>query len=1165
MTRMCEELERINRLAVQELQRQVQCGGHGFVEVIITEGELIAGIEFKEMPRDPASVPMAAALTPVSVIRSFPLFSKSNAPSSGSSSGASSSQLHLVSSQLQRDVSPVVCDTPIDQASPVGDAVQRELKKQRADFEHMMSIMDSLRAGSAGAPHQAAWMKLLVHASEPPAEMIVHPMATLAASDVACTGSARTFRPFPLQLFLMQINRLHFDLVKNPLLSTLMRQHGHNGVFCPSCSGKTEYVGDSMTVEAAKKTPTKLGGIRMLLWPSGLFGPCTFGVSSCISPSCSRHGKSFDHIDLLPQLPPSVKLCVPIDPDGSSASATLIHRDVLRPACMDMHLGEGPDNVAEKLTKMGARLVTETINATLDLGQLWLNDLSLLVGDRVWCTLDEPSRLRLAPLRAEWLLAEEQPDKLGLCSPSDKSFTQDPAGFFALPTQPELVRSAVLNVYEARKEHRRAEAAAVGASIKLSFDFTKQSGLNVGEQWLLSVKNEAGQTVGKRAGRTSDYADYEEYIREIGQRENVTAVLLCIDDLMETDMGTYDSRARKLLEWIPSAVECILDRFHVVHRVNEVFNNHHLQYYDLMVVKQRDVVCSRDQQLELKIDARLHEGSLHKTCTFRGTQYVWGGTPMSLTEIAAHKASGLYHAMLSSTGALVPVVPNPRKHVEQNYPIWQAQVSEAIRSCRTATAIVLALAAPGSSTLLVAAGSHVHSWPDACVAPPTPHSVQVPLHTLPYSNGIATLTIISGTTISLNLQLCIGLLEGDDPTSLNGTTLVVTSTVSCKRCIDQVSGLLTVNVACGSVSTSASVDVPLKVSDVLDTKNQLLCNWDDFYKRTTNGYARFQLCSLQKLTNLKPYRATVQDKNQEMQHESLIATASNEHTHRRLDGFSGRGRGAELAVGSMIEGDFIDSRQAAIRHDLPACGADVTHDDLQTAAFANQLAGFDGTGTASSDLPQLLPDRPYNYNLPRAASPSFVVVKRLPGGNCFNHRKPAPSSMASADHGVLALPRLSRRSALALPEQSALMSSSPSPACAQLMRSAHTSAVQAADGRSATRKRKAAAWMPAEGCDCGDKATHEKHVRKCMKWCCSCKPPKKGRGGDATHDPLCKRGMYARHTLPYAPPARGMRVAVIGEARRCGMHDLLFDGHSWVPDPDGRAVAHTAWVLNADQ
>ena len=50
---------------------------------------------------------------------------------------------------------------------------------------------------------------------------------------------------------------------------------------------------------------------------------------------------------------------------------------------MDMHLGEGPSNVAdEKLTKMGARLVTEAINATLDLGQAWINDLRLLVGDR---------------------------------------------------------------------------------------------------------------------------------------------------------------------------------------------------------------------------------------------------------------------------------------------------------------------------------------------------------------------------------------------------------------------------------------------------------------------------------------------------------------------------------------------------------------------------------------------------------------------------------------------------------------------------------------------------------------------------------------------------------------------------------------------------------------
>jgi hypothetical protein len=83
-------------------------------------------------------------------------------------------------------------------------------------------------------------------------------------------------------------------------------------------------------------------------------------------------------------------------------------------------------------------------------------------------------------------------------------------------------------------------------------------------------------------------------------------------------------------------------------------------------------------------------------------------------------------------------------------------------------------------------------------------------------------------------------------------------------------------------------------------------------------------------------------------------------------GFSGRGRGEFLATGSMIAGDYIDSRNAAIRHNLPACGADVPHDELQLAALSNKLAGFDGCGNISQ-LATLLPDRPYNYNLPRRA------------------------------------------------------------------------------------------------------------------------------------------------------------------------------------------------------
>lgn len=59
-----------------------------------------------------------------------------------------------------------------------------------------------------------------------------------------------------------------------------------------------------------------------------------------------------------------------------------------------------------------------------------------------------------------------------MMAPSSKTLAQDVAGLYVLPGRAELVRTSVLNVYESKKEHRRAVAAAVGASIKLSFDFT---------------------------------------------------------------------------------------------------------------------------------------------------------------------------------------------------------------------------------------------------------------------------------------------------------------------------------------------------------------------------------------------------------------------------------------------------------------------------------------------------------------------------------------------------------------------------------------------------------------------------------------------------------------------------------------------------------------------
>ena len=65
------------------------------------------------------------------------------------------------------------------------------------------------------------------------------------------------------------------------------------------------------------------------------------------------------------------------------------------------------------------------------------------------------------------------------------------------------------------------------------------------------------------------------------------------------------------------------------------------------------------------------------------------------------------------------------------------------------------------------------------------------------------------------------------------------------------------------------------------------------------------------------------------------------------------------------------------------------HDELQVVAFANKLAGFEGAGMPLPGLTLLLPERPFDYNTPQKASGSLVLVKQLPGGNTFNHKRPS--------------------------------------------------------------------------------------------------------------------------------------------------------------------------------
>ena len=1149
---MRTELGRVCRLATAELAVQKQSGKRGVMNVIEGgDASSAADVAFQEELPGPSGTSCSTPSTSTAVVKHFGIFA--NAGKSKALKGAEPSPLGgPPASQVDTEQaleSPAI--TAAVESPTVTAAVAVAVTEQSVCMEQMQEVIDALRAGSVASPHLAAWMKRLVHERPlPPGSAIEQPLSTLTVDEIVCPTTGRILRPWPLQQLLRHLTHLHIDLVSNPLFKSLLMAHGMETPLCMECNGPTEYLGDSLTIESGKATPTKTGGIKTVLYPNGLHSPLTSGVSCCISSTCSRKRQPFDHIELLARLPPSVTACIPIDADGSTSGQTLLHRDVLRPSVMDMHLGEGPSSVAdEKYTKMGARLVTEAVNAVLDLGQAWMNDLELLVGDNVWRTKLEDEQLRLAPLRAELLVAEEQPDKLGLMAPGGKALAKDVAGLYVLPARAETVRTAVLNVYESKSQHRRAEAAAVGAAIKLSLDFSVQPGKNVGEKFLLTVKNENGQTVGKFAGATSNYLNYETQIREIGARENVTAELLCIDDLMENEVGEYAKHAQRLMEWTGTK-ECILDRFHVVHRVNEVFNNHHLDFYDLMVVKQRDVVASRDGQLEKKIDARLRDGTLNKSCTFRGKSYKWGdGVKMTLEEINEHKRTGLYHAMLSSTGALVPVIPNPRKHVDDFYPLWQAEVSEAIRRCSTATSVALTIMGEEGNTqmLLLPRNVHVHSWPGA---PPAVHTCEVPFSSVPQSaDGVSELLIMDGMGGELlKLHLMTGCNEALESPMLSISTSVSSTGGNGSE------GRLAITIRCQDAVVSEEVSIPTKATDVTDAKGQLLCDWETFERRTTLGAKRYRLCSLQKLTHLRTFRETTLDANEEMQHESLISTASNEHTHRRLAEHSGRGRGQDLACGSMIEGDYIDSRRAAVRHAVPGCGADVEHDELQLAALTNALAGFDITGTASGAFTALMPQRPYDYDVPRAASPNLILVKQL------NRRKQsgAVAQVAASQPGSLALPTLQLRGELSA--GSGTVKSSQLPASAQALRAKHVATCASAAAATLRKQQAAVLWTPLAGCDCGSREAHAKHVRKCATWVCTCKPPKVGRGGDKTHDPACMRSRYAQHVLPYVAPKKGDKLAMLWAARRCGCPDVVHAGRAgWVPDPDGRPVIRSTW------
>ena len=224
--------------------------------------------------------------------------------------------------------------------------------------------------------------------------------------------------------------------------------------------------------------------------------------------------------------------------------------------------------------------------------------------------------------------------------------------------------------------------------------------------------------------------------------------------------------------------------------------------------------------------------------------------------------------------------------------------------------------------------------------------------------------------------------------------------------------------------------------------------------------------------------------------------------------------------------------------------------------MTNKLAGYDGYGNPNGAV-QLVPARPYDYNLPPSARTEVIVVKAI---SSFNHRQPARSSVELEvdPSGLLPLPIVRLRSSVP-PGIMPVAGVAPQVFSSRMPYIIRPMLRMPITPLTPSRKRKAE-WSPQPGCLCIDEQAHTKHLQRCRKWWCACQPKLGAYGGKTVHHPDCLRKRFQRHAELLRAPVKGDKLQMIGEARRVGCPDVMFGGRSWVTDPQGRPTMRSAWM-----
>ncbi|KAJ1624783.1 hypothetical protein T492DRAFT_1147785 [Pavlovales sp. CCMP2436] len=169
-------------------------------------------------------------------------------------------------------------------------------------------------------------------------------------------------------------------------------------------------------------------------------------------------------------------------------------------------------------------------------GQTWWSNLEGLAGDNVWSALNNEQQHERFWLRVEFLAfaaLSDLGDSTLLVQPG-RWMLDHPSYFGVRYISATTLSERLRFVYAAHLDERSAEINAISASRVVRLDFTKTMGELCGFKWMLTV-------IGIKGGKSTNIAEYTEWLLKISSAPNYTAKILSIGAQSSTPPPATDA------------------------------------------------------------------------------------------------------------------------------------------------------------------------------------------------------------------------------------------------------------------------------------------------------------------------------------------------------------------------------------------------------------------------------------------------------------------------------------------------------------------------------------------------------------------------------------------------------------------------------------------------